>query len=75
LVAPRHAVIGNTRGQGAYLRVAPSTTSAKLSLPEGTTVRLTGQTRVGTALAWTEVEVEHPKRVGWVATRYVIEPR
>jgi hypothetical protein len=75
LVAAKHAVIGNTRGQGAYLRASPSTASAKLPLPEGTTVRLTGQTRAGTALAWTEVEVEHLKRVGWVATRYVIEPR
>lgn len=75
LVAAKHAVIGNTRGQGAYLRAAPSTASARLSLPEGTTVRLTGRTRAGAPIAWTEVEVEHPKRVGWVATRYVVEPR
>lgn len=74
LVATRQAIIGNTRGQGAYLRAAPSTASAKLSLPEGTTVRLTGQTRAANSLVWTEVEVEHLKRVGWVAARYVVEP-
>jgi hypothetical protein len=73
--ATQRAVIGNTQGQGAYLRAAPSTTSAKLSLPDGTTVRLTGRTRSGNPLAWTEVEVEHLKRVGWVATRYLEEPR
>ena len=69
---PRSAVIGNTRGAGAYLRAEPSLSSPKQALPEGTAVRATGRTRTADALSWSEVEID-PKRAGWVATRYLVD--
>ena len=69
------AVIGNTRGQGAFLREAPSTSSGKIGLPEGTVVRLTGQILVAEDLTWSEVLVEDSGSTGWVAARYLVEPR
>lgn len=65
------AVIGNTRGKGAFLRAGPSTSSEKVGLPEGTVVKLTGRTRTAEALVWSEVEVPSIARAGWVATRYL----
>ena len=61
-------------GQGVNLRASPSIASRKVSLPEGTVVRLTGHAQVGGELAWTEVEVESLARVGWVATKYLAKP-
>jgi hypothetical protein len=69
------AVIGNTRGQGAFLREAPSTSSGKIGLPEGTAVRLTGQSQVAEELTWSEVLVEDSGSTGWVAARYLAPPR
>ena len=69
------AVIGNTRGRGAFLREAPSTSSGKIGLPEGTAVRLTGQRLVAEDLTWSEVLVEASGSTGWVAARYLTPPR
>jgi hypothetical protein len=74
-VAAAYATIGNTRGKGAFLRAAPSTASDKLPLPEGTVVRLTGRTQTAEELAWSEVEIAPLGRAGWVATKYLVEPR
>ena len=73
-VAGARAVIGNTRGQGAFLRVWPSTSSEKLPLPEGTEVRVTGRARAAEGLGWSEVEALPLGRRGWVATRYLVAP-
>ena len=78
-VAATLAAIGNTQGTGAFLRAAPSTSSDKLPLPDGTVVRLTGRTLTADELAWSEVELapfgSAPfGRVGWVATRYLVDP-
>jgi hypothetical protein len=69
------AVIGNTRGQGAFLRISPSTSSEKLPLPDGTEVRITGRARAADRLEWSEVEVPPLQRTGWVATKYLVAPR
>jgi protein kinase-like protein/SH3 domain-containing protein len=69
------AVIGTLRGRGAFLREAPSTSSGKIGLPEGTAVRLTGQSLVAEELTWSEVLVENSGTTGWVAARYLTSPR
>jgi hypothetical protein len=82
------AVIGNTGGRGAFLREAPSTSSGRVGLAEGTAVRLTGQRVRAGDLTWSEVLVEgsgstgragglgvSPIVTGWVAARYLVEPR
>lgn len=74
-VIEARASIGNTRGQGAYLRSAPGLASDKVPLPEGTAVRLTGEARTAGDLAWSEVFVPSIGRSGWVASRYVIAAR
>jgi hypothetical protein len=74
-VSGGRAVIGNTRGRGAYLREAPSTSSGKIGLPEGTAVRLTGQSQVAEELTWSEVLVEDSGSIGWVAAQYLAPPR
>jgi Protein kinase domain len=69
------AVIGNTGGRGAFLREAPSTSSGKIGLAEGTAVRLTGQHVRAGELTWSEVLVADSAGTGWVAARYLVEPR
>jgi hypothetical protein len=69
------AVIGNTGGRGAFLREAPSTSSGRIGLAEGTSVRLTGQRVRAGDLTWSEVLVEGSGSTGWVAARYLVEPR
>jgi hypothetical protein len=70
----RHVAIGNTQGKGVFLRAVPSTASEKLPLPDGTPVILTGRTQEAEERAWSEIEVPHLARSGWVATRYLVDP-
>ena len=74
-VMVQRAVIGNTQGKGALLRATPSTASSKLPLPDGTAVRITGATRLSERIVWSEIEVMPLGRTGWVATKYLVEPK
>ncbi len=74
-VLAEDATIGNTKGKGAFLRAAPSPSSDRLALPEGTAVRLLGRTEASGDVVWSEVYVPSAGRGGWVASRYVVVRR
>ena len=76
-VRGRHATRGHRQhpAQGAFFRAAPSTSSDKQPLPEGTRMRLTGRDETAYDSAWSEIKVPHLGRAGWLATKYLVEPR
>ncbi len=66
------AHVGNTGGDGAFLRHSPRLADTWIAWPERTTLTLTGAEADGDGQHW--LQVQDPKHnIGWIPSQYVVQ--